>query len=129
MFLANSLFSQASAIWFRPEVGEQLDRGVAVYKDYVDAIKGDMRHQTDAISADEALRVAATTRNIESVEAEMDVVFPRFPQLVALSVETEDGTVLARRDRGKPVDDKKERSLDVLRPLQAGDTIMFVHAV
>jgi nitrogen fixation/metabolism regulation signal transduction histidine kinase len=129
MFLANSLFSQASAIWFRPEVGEQLDRGVAVYKDYVDAIKGDMRHQTDAIAADEALRVAANARNVEQVEAEMDVVFPRFPQLVALSVETEDGTVLARRDRGKPVDDKKERSLDVLRPLSTGDTVMMVHAI
>jgi nitrogen fixation/metabolism regulation signal transduction histidine kinase len=126
MFLANSLFSQASAIWFRPEVGEQLDRGVAVYKDYVDAIKGDMRHQTDAIAADESLRVAAIARNVESVEAEMNVVFPRFPQLVALSVESEDGTVLARRDRGKPVDDKKERSLDVLRPLS---NEMMIHAV
>ena len=34
LLLANSLFGQASAIWFNPEVGRQLDRGVDVFKDY-----------------------------------------------------------------------------------------------
>ena len=70
--LANALFKQASAIWFDPEVGRQLDRGVDVYKDYVKAIKDDMRHQTDAIAADEVLREAAKTRNSELVEAQLD---------------------------------------------------------
>ena len=35
LYLATSMFRQASAIWFNPEIGEQLDRGVDVYKDYV----------------------------------------------------------------------------------------------
>jgi two-component system nitrogen regulation sensor histidine kinase NtrY len=113
LLLANSLFKQASAIWFDPEVGRQLDRGVDVYKDYVKAIKDDMRHQTDAIAADEVLREAAKTRNSELVEAQLVALFPRFPELVALSVEGSAGQVLARRDRGRPVDESKERSREV----------------
>ena len=44
LYLATSMFRQASAIWFNPEIGEQLDRGVDVYKDYVRAIKDDMEN-------------------------------------------------------------------------------------
>ncbi|MGH7282033.1 MAG: sensor histidine kinase, partial [Polyangiaceae bacterium] len=65
VWLANKMFSQASAIWFNPEIGKQLDRGVDVTKDYVKAIKDDMRHQTDAIAADEVLREAAKKHNSE----------------------------------------------------------------
>ncbi len=117
LLLANSLFSQASAIWFNPEVGKQLDRGVDVYKDYVKAIKDDMRHQTDAIAADELLREAAKRRNTESIEVELDALFSHFPELVTLSVEDGEGRVLARRDRGRPVNEATERSLEVKRPL------------
>ncbi|MEO7109088.1 MAG: ATP-binding protein [Polyangiaceae bacterium] len=117
LLLANSLFSQASAIWFNPEVGEQLDRGVDVYKDYVKAIKDDMRHQTDAIAEDEVLREAAKKHNSELVEAQIDALFPRFPELVDLRIVDADGNVLARRDRGRPVNDATERSLEVTRPL------------
>ncbi len=117
LMLANSLFSQASAIWFNPEVGEQLDRGVDVYKDYVKAIKDDMRHQTDAIAEDEVLREAAKKHNSELVEAQIDALFPRFPELVDLRIVDADGNVLARRDRGRPVNEATERSLEVTRPL------------
>ena len=113
ILLANSLFKQASAIWFDPEVGRQLDRGVDVYTDYVKAIKDDMRHQADAIAADEVLREAAKTHNSELVEAQLDALFPRFPELVALAVEGSGGEILARRDRGRPVDESKERSREV----------------
>lgn len=113
ILLANALFKQASAIWFDPEVGRQLDRGVDIYKDYVKAIKDDMSHQTDAIAADELLREAAKTRNSELVEAQLVALFPRFPELVALAVEGANGQVLARRDRGHPVDEATERSREV----------------
>ena len=122
--LANSLFRQASAIWFNPEVGLELDRGVDVYRDYVKAIKDDMRHQTDALAANEVLREAAKKRNVELVEAELnDGVFKRFPELVKIVVEDQDGNVIAQRDRGKPVNDATERSLGVQRPL-ADDTLI-----
>src|SRR6476659_3327348 len=122
LLLANSLFSQASAIWFNPEVGQQLDRGVDVYKDYVKAIKDDMRHQTDAIAANEVLREAARKRNIEVVEAELgDGIFKRFPELVKIVVKDGDGNVLAQRVCVLTETDATERSLDVYRPL-ADDT-------
>lgn len=120
ILVANWLLSQAASIWFNPEVGQQLDRGVDVYKDYVKAIKDDMRHQTDAISADEVLREAAARRNSELIEVQLDALFPRFPELVALRIEDSQGLVLARRDRGRPVNDATERSLDVRRALAAG---------
>ena len=117
IFLANSLLSQSASIWFNPEVGAQLDRGVDVYKDYVKALKDDMRHQTDAISADETLREAARKKNTELVEVQLDTLFPRFPELVTLTIEDPEGNTLARRDRGRPVNEATERSLEVRRPL------------
>ncbi|MDB5212332.1 MAG: Nitrogen regulation protein NtrY [Myxococcaceae bacterium] len=117
LYLATSMFRQASAIWFNPEIGEQLDRGVDVYKDYVKAIKDDLKHQTVAIAADPVLREAAKKHNIETLESEIDAVFPHFPELVALAVEDTAGQTLSRRDRGRPVDTSTEKSLEVRRAL------------
>ena len=117
LYLATSMFRQASAIWFNPEIGEQLDRGVDVYKDYVRAIKDDLKHQTVAIAADPVLREAAKKHNVETIESEIDALFPHFPELVSLAVEDAGGQVLSRRDRGRPVDTATERSLEVRRPL------------
>jgi nitrogen fixation/metabolism regulation signal transduction histidine kinase len=117
LYLATSMFRQASAIWFNPEIGEQLDRGVDVYKDYVRAIKDDLKHQTVAIAADPVLREAAKKHNVETIESEIDALFPHFPELVTLAVEDTSGQVLSRRDRGRPVDTATERSLEVRRPL------------
>ncbi|WP_394824204.1 sensor histidine kinase [Pendulispora albinea] len=117
MLLANSLFKQAVAIWFKPEWGQQLDRGVDIYKDYVKAIRDDMKHQAAAIAADEVLREAATHRNTELIEAQLDALFPRFPSLVSLQVLDPDHKLLATRDRGRPVDDTAELSLKVPKPL------------
>ncbi len=117
LYLAASLFRGASSIWFNPEIGEQLDRGVEVYKDYVRAVKEDMRHQAMAIASDEVLREAARKGNAELVETELDALFPRFPSLVSLAIEDERGGVLAHRDRGRPVDERSERSLEVRRLL------------
>ncbi len=117
LYLATSMFRQASAIWFNPEIGEQLDRGVDVYKDYVRAIKDDLKHQTVAIAADPVLREAAKKHNVETIESEIDALFPHFPELVSLAIEDSSGQVLSRRDRGRPVDPVTERSLEVRRAL------------
>lgn len=117
IYLARSMLAYSADLWFNPEVGQQLDRGVDVYKDYVKAIKDDMRHQTDAIAADETLREAAKKRNSELVEAQLDALFPHFPELVTLYVEDGNGSRLASRDRGRPVDETTERSLEVRHPL------------
>jgi nitrogen fixation/metabolism regulation signal transduction histidine kinase len=117
LYLATSMFRQASAIWFNPEIGEQLDRGVDVYKDYVKAIKDDLKHQTVAIAANPVLREAAKKHNIETLESEVDALFPHFPDLAALAIEDAKGQMLSRRDRGRRVDVTTERSLEVRRPL------------
>jgi nitrogen fixation/metabolism regulation signal transduction histidine kinase len=117
LYLGTQMFRRASAVWFNPEIGTQLDRGVDVYKDYVKAIKDDLKHQTVAIAADPVLREAAKRGNVETVESELDTLFPHFPDLVTLVVEDGQGRVLARRERGRPVDATRERSLEVRRAL------------
>lgn len=121
LYLATSMFRQASAIWFNPEIGEQLDRGVDVYKDYVKAVKDDLKHQTVAIAENPVLREAAKTNDIETLESEVDALFPHFPDLAALAIEGAKGQTLSRRDRGRPVDASTERSLEVRRPLNDDD--------
>jgi two-component system nitrogen regulation sensor histidine kinase NtrY len=136
LYLASSLFRQASALWFDPAVGEQLDRGVDVYKDYVQAVKDDLGHQADTIATDPVLREAAKHRNVESMESELDALFPRFqPQLVSLYVlkeppkpktdpdyETDFAKkTIARRDRGRPVDAATEKDRTVVRALSEDD--------
>jgi two-component system, NtrC family, nitrogen regulation sensor histidine kinase NtrY len=117
LYLGTQMFRRASAVWYSPEIGAQLDRGVDVYKDYVKAIKDDLKHQTVAIAADPVLREAAKKRNIETLESELDTLFPHFPDLVTLIVEDDQGRSLAQRERGRPVDTTKERSLEVRRAL------------
>ena len=87
-----------------------------------------MRHQTDAIAADEVLREAAKKRNTELVEAQLDALFSQFPELVTLRIEDASGNPLARRDRGRPVNDASERSLEVRRPLTEGSDAPLVIA-
>jgi two-component system nitrogen regulation sensor histidine kinase NtrY len=121
IFVANSLFSLAADVWFTPDVGQQLDRSVDIHNKYVKAVKDDMKHQTDAISADEVLREAAVKRNTELIEVQLDALFSRYPELAALRIEDANGIILAQRDRGRPVDTKTERSLEVTRLLAAGE--------
>jgi nitrogen fixation/metabolism regulation signal transduction histidine kinase len=55
------------------------------------------------------------------------LLFPAFPDLVVLVVEDGTGRVLARRERGRPIDAAKEKSLEVRRALtDDGDTPMLV---
>ena len=117
LYLGTQMFRRASAVWYSPEIGRQLDRGVDLYKDYVKAIKDDLKHQTVAMAADPILREAARRGNVETVESQLDIQFPNFPDLVTVTVEDANGNVLARRERGRPVDTTHEKSLEVRRPL------------
>ncbi len=117
IFLSQSLFSQASAIWFNPEVGAQLDRGVDLYRDYVAVVKEDLRHQADAIAADGKLRDAAARGDRSATDTRLAELFAAHPALVSLHVEDGSGNVIATHDRGRPLDDAKEKKLDVVRPL------------
>jgi nitrogen fixation/metabolism regulation signal transduction histidine kinase len=129
MLLAGSLFNYASSLFVRPEVEQQLERGVDLYKDYVRAVKDDMKHQTDAMAGDEALRDAARRRDAPACGRALDALLPRYPGLVSASVEPAEGEVLAERDRGRPLDEATERKLEVRRPLGAsGPTLVATFA-
>jgi len=117
MFLAYSLLGYASSVWLRPEVAQELERGIDLYKEYIRTVKDDMRHQTDGIVGDPALRDAARRRDADGCGRAVDTLFPRYPQLVSLEVEDQDGHVLATRRRPDPLHDETERKLDVRRAL------------
>ena len=117
LVLAVSLMDYASSVWKRPEVDQQLERGIDLYKDYIRAVKDDMKHQTDAMAGDTALRDAAHRHDGAAAATALDALFPRYPQLVSLSVEDEDARSLASHDRGRALDEATERKLDVPRPL------------
>src|ERR1700678_2669841 len=120
MVLAYSLLDYASSVWLRPEVDQELERGIELYKDYVRTVKDDMKHQTDAMTADDALRDAARRRDAGACALALDALFPRYPALVSLSIEDGGGRVLAAKDRGRALDEVTERKLEVTLPISGG---------
>jgi nitrogen fixation/metabolism regulation signal transduction histidine kinase len=120
MVLAYSLLNDASSVWIRPEVEAELDRGIDLYKDYIRAIKDDMKHQADAVAADGVLRQAARDGGSERCAELLAALIASHPQLVSLAVEDDRGGVLAERDRGRPIDEASERKLELRRDLGPG---------
>src|SRR6185503_11867434 len=98
-----------------------LDQTLLVYADLVKAIKQSMRSEADAIAASPALRAAASGADPAAakaaLEAELAREFGAHPTLVSLAVEADDGGVIAKHERGAPVDPSQERTLTVRRPL------------
>jgi nitrogen fixation/metabolism regulation signal transduction histidine kinase len=124
VLLASSMLTYASSVWLRPDVDQQLERGIDLYKDYVQIVKEDMKHQTDAMAGDEALRDAARKHDPARTGAALEAIFQRSPRLASLTVEDglhlaegDDGLILASRDRGRPFDEATEKRLPVRRAL------------
>ena len=117
--LANSLFSRAAGLWFNAEVGQQLDRGVDVYKDYVKVVKDDLRHQTQSFARDPLLVAAVAQKDHERATNRLDQLFAYSGNLVVLRVEDEGGSSLGEHSRGKGVDEATERSLEVRAPIES----------
>jgi nitrogen fixation/metabolism regulation signal transduction histidine kinase len=117
MLLAYSMLGRAAAVGVQPEVEQQLERGIDLYKDYIGAVKQGMKHETDAIAGDASLREAARKGDPRTMEEALGALFGRYPGLVSLAVEDPAGKTLASRDRGRPLDEAEERKLDVQRPL------------
>jgi two-component system nitrogen regulation sensor histidine kinase NtrY len=112
--LASTMLDYAKQRWMPPEVGGQLERGIDLYKEYVRAVKDDLKHEAEAMAGDEALRTAARRHDGPACSAALDALFGRYPGLVSLEVE-DDGRVLASRSRAAPIDDARERVLPPLR--------------
>jgi two-component system, NtrC family, nitrogen regulation sensor histidine kinase NtrY len=119
MFLAYALLNYASSVWLRPEVEQELERGIDLYKAYVRAVKDDMKDQAAVMAGSQTLRDAARRRDAAGCGQALDALFPRYGSLVSLAVEDEGGRRLAEQDRGRPLDDTTERRLEVRRALGA----------
>ena len=104
------MLDYAKQRWMPPEVGEQLDREVDLYKEYIRAVKDDMRHEAEAMAGDETLRAAARRHDADATATALEALSGRYAWLVSLEVE-DDGRTLARRARLDPVDDSHERVL------------------
>ncbi|MBV9949281.1 MAG: hypothetical protein JOZ69_20700, partial [Myxococcales bacterium] len=117
MLLAYWLLNYASSVWIRPEVDQELEHGIDLYKQYVGAVKDDMKSETAAIAGDEALREAARKHDGASCAHALERLFPQYPQLVSLTVEDDQTGTLAEHDRGRPLDEATERRLEVRRTL------------
>jgi nitrogen fixation/metabolism regulation signal transduction histidine kinase len=121
MLLAYAMLNYASSVWLRPEVEQELEHGIDLYKAYIHAVKDDMKDQTAAMAGSQALREAASKHDATACEHALEVFFPVYAQLVSLGVEDDTGRALAEHDRGRPIDDATERKLEVRRALGADD--------
>ncbi len=113
MVLAYALLNYASSVWLRPEVEQELEHGIDLYKAYIHAVKDDMRDLTAAIAGSQTLREAARKNDAADCERAMEEFFPAHTQLVSLSVEDHEGHTLAEHDRGRVIDESVERKLEV----------------
>ena len=119
--LANSLFKQASSLWFNREVGVELDRGVGLAKDYVAATKVSLRNLGLAVSREPALVLAQREGDAAGLAASMQAALDAHPELFSVELWSGDGHLVAHRERGAEVDETVARSLHVEHPLTRKD--------
>jgi nitrogen fixation/metabolism regulation signal transduction histidine kinase len=100
----------------RPEIGEHLDEALGLYKELARAEKSSMRSEAAAIAERRELVAAAAGADAALIQKTLSDIFPKHPTLVSLSVVRGDRKV-ASVDRGRPVDEARENSLEVRRPL------------
>jgi two-component system nitrogen regulation sensor histidine kinase NtrY len=112
---SRAIIARVSATAFQPEFGAHLDQALGVYADLARAIKQEMRAEADAIASSETLRAAVAARDHGAVDVELARAFAAYPTLVELRIETCPGELLIRRERERPVDPARERSLGVRR--------------
>jgi two-component system, NtrC family, nitrogen regulation sensor histidine kinase NtrY len=117
IWVADYLVRATAQRFYRPEVGQQLDRSLDLYQELARAVKTSMRHEATAIAADNALRKAVADGDGTAVRRELDRLFASYPNLVSLSVSDKAGKRIAGVEREQPLDPARENKLEVLRPL------------
>lgn len=123
IYLATSLFGQASQVWFNPEIGQELDRSVEIHKEYVRAVKEDLKHLTAAIALDPALLKAVEQKSETQIKQTLAHLREEHSELVSLTLSMDDQAI-ATSDRGRPVDPTQERSLQVSRAVGKGGALL-----
>ncbi|MDP9001015.1 MAG: ATP-binding protein [Myxococcota bacterium] len=119
MLLAYWLLNYASSVWLRPEVEQELQHGIELYKAYVRVVKEDMKDQTAAMAGSQALREVVLKHDATASAHVLQGLFAGHNQLVSLTVEDESNRTIAEQDRGRSLDEGTERKLEVRRGLGA----------
>jgi len=102
--------------FFTPEVGERLDQALGLYQELARAEKSAMRSEAAAMAERHDLVAAASDKDPAALHRILTEIFPKHPSLVSLSVVRGDRRI-ASVDRGRPVEEAKENSLEVRRSL------------
>ncbi|WP_437286511.1 sensor histidine kinase [Sorangium sp. So ce406] len=116
--VARTVIARVSATAFQPEFGVHLDRALGVYAELAAAIKQGMRFEAEAIAAADPLRQSAFAGDPLRLDAELARVVAAHPALVSLRVERCGGEVAGARERGRPVDPTREKTLTVRKPIE-----------
>ncbi|WP_437657968.1 sensor histidine kinase [Sorangium sp. So ce1182] len=116
--VARTVIARVSATAFQPEFGVHLDRALGVYAELAAAIKQGMRFEAEAIAAADPLRQSAFAGDEPRLGAELARLVAAHPALVSLRVERCGGELVGARERGRPVDPAREKTLTVRRPIE-----------
>ncbi len=102
--------------YVRDEIGSHLDEALGLYQELARAEKSAMRSEATTIAGRRDLLAATTGKDPAALHQVLAEVLPKYPGLVSLSVVRGDQRI-GFVDRGRPVDEAKENSLEVRRLL------------
>jgi two-component system, NtrC family, nitrogen regulation sensor histidine kinase NtrY len=130
ILVAKSMVTQTADRFYLPEIGMRLDQSWSLYQELADSIKLSMRNAADAVAARQSLRRAAQSKDVASLRTELTAAVHQYPGLAELTVLDADDEALIHVDRGLPVDETKEKRLDLERGLgdsaESGPTLKLV---
>ncbi len=119
VWLADKAIRTSAERFFKPELGESLDRSLGLYQELARAVKARMRAEASELAQDAALRRATEADDPSQVGQRLGQLFARYPDLVSLEVRSARGEVLGRATRPRPLDETRENALEVERPLSS----------
>ncbi|HEX4340281.1 MAG TPA: ATP-binding protein [Polyangiaceae bacterium] len=115
-----AIFFSQKLLWkddfVRTETGEHLDEALGLYQELARAEKSAMRSEAAAMALRPDLVRAASGQDPAATQRLLAELLPKHADLVSLSVVRGDRRA-AFVDRGRPLDETRENSLEVRRPL------------
>jgi two-component system nitrogen regulation sensor histidine kinase NtrY len=116
IYLASSMVRQTSERFFVPEIGARLDEALGLYQELARLEKTAMRNEATAVAEAPEVIAATAAHDPAIAEAVLQRVLAAHPNLVSLTLSAADKKI-ASVDRGRPIDDAKELTLEVHRPI------------
>jgi len=114
---ANKMVATTADRFYVPEIGKRLDESLNLYQELANTVKASMRNAADAVAARASIRRAVELNDELTLRKELKQALQQYPGLAELTVENSDDEVIARVNRGMPVDETREKRLDLVRTL------------